>query len=50
MEHVGDISDCDIDGMFATNVMGLIGMTQLLVKRTVIHYLSALLDVNSLHG
>jgi 3-hydroxy acid dehydrogenase/malonic semialdehyde reductase len=32
MEHVGDISESDIEGMFATNVLGLIAMTQLLVK------------------
>ncbi|RDB21064.1 NADP-dependent 3-hydroxy acid dehydrogenase [Hypsizygus marmoreus] len=32
VEHVGDISDEDIQGMFATNVLGLIAMTQLLVK------------------
>jgi 3-hydroxy acid dehydrogenase / malonic semialdehyde reductase len=31
-EHVGDIIDADIEGMFATNVFGLISMTQLLVK------------------
>lgn len=33
VERVGDISDSDIDGMFSTNVLGLIAMTQLLVKR-----------------
>jgi len=32
VEHVGDISESDIEGMFATNVLGLIAMTQLLVK------------------
>jgi len=32
VEHVGDISEADIEGMFATNVFGLIAMTQLLVK------------------
>jgi 3-hydroxy acid dehydrogenase/malonic semialdehyde reductase len=32
VEHVGDIADADIEGMFATNVFGLISMTQLLVK------------------
>jgi len=31
-EHVGDIDESVIDGMFATNVLGLIAMTQLLVK------------------
>jgi len=32
VEHVGDIADADIEGMFATNVLGLVSMTQLLVK------------------
>jgi 3-hydroxy acid dehydrogenase/malonic semialdehyde reductase len=31
-ENVGDIPDGDIEGMFATNVLGLISMTQLLVR------------------
>ncbi|KAG6866900.1 hypothetical protein C0991_003815 [Blastosporella zonata] len=32
VEHVGDIADADIEGMFATNVLGLISVTQLLVR------------------
>ncbi|KAF9451045.1 NAD(P)-binding protein [Macrolepiota fuliginosa MF-IS2] len=32
IEHVGNIKDADIEGMFATNVLGLISMTQLLVR------------------
>ncbi|KAF8188406.1 hypothetical protein BJ912DRAFT_851163 [Pholiota molesta] len=32
LEHVGDINEDDIDAMFATNVIGLIAMTQLLVR------------------
>lgn len=32
VEHVGDIKDSDIEAMFATNVFGLISVTQLLVK------------------
>ncbi|KAF8959068.1 hypothetical protein BDZ97DRAFT_1906318 [Flammula alnicola] len=32
VEHVGDIKDSDIEGMFATNVLGLISITQLLVR------------------
>lgn len=32
MEHVGNIADVDIEGMFATNVLGLISITQLLVR------------------
>ncbi|KAG6850227.1 hypothetical protein H0H93_016074 [Arthromyces matolae] len=34
VEHVGNIADADIEGMFATNVLGLISVTQLLVKST----------------
>jgi len=32
VERIGDIADADIEGMFATNVLGLISMTQLLIK------------------
>ncbi|KAH6918600.1 short-chain dehydrogenase [Coprinopsis sp. MPI-PUGE-AT-0042] len=32
VEHVGSISEDDIQGMFSTNVFGLISLTQLLVK------------------
>jgi len=32
VEQVGDIKDEDMEGMFSTNVLGLIAMTQLLVK------------------
>ncbi|KAF8323211.1 NAD(P)-binding protein [Clavulina sp. PMI_390] len=32
VEKVGDISESDIDAMFATNVFGLMSMTQLLVR------------------
>jgi 3-hydroxy acid dehydrogenase/malonic semialdehyde reductase len=31
-DRVGDIQESDIDTMFATNVLGLISLTQLLVK------------------
>lgn len=34
LDHVGDILDSDVDAMFATNVLGLISVTQLLVKGT----------------
>jgi 3-hydroxy acid dehydrogenase/malonic semialdehyde reductase len=33
LDHVGDIDESVVSGMFATNVIGLIGMTQQLVKR-----------------
>ena len=32
LDHVGDILDSDIDAMFATNVLGLMSVTQLLIK------------------
>lgn len=32
LDHVGDIPDEVVEGMFATNVFGLISMTQLLIK------------------
>jgi len=32
VDRVGDIQDKDIDTMFATNVFGLISLTQLLIK------------------
>lgn len=32
VERVGDISSADIESMFATNVFGLIAITQLVVK------------------
>jgi len=32
VEHVGSINESDIEAMFATNVLGLISITQLLVK------------------
>ncbi|KII88548.1 hypothetical protein PLICRDRAFT_110839 [Plicaturopsis crispa FD-325 SS-3] len=32
VERVGTIADADIEGMFATNVLGLISVTQLLIK------------------
>lgn len=33
VEKIGDIADADIEGMFAVNVLGLISVTQLFVKR-----------------
>jgi len=32
MDHVGSIDESDVEAMFATNVFGLISITQLLVK------------------
>jgi len=32
LDHVGSIDDAVVEGMFATNVLGLISMTQLLVR------------------
>lgn len=33
VDRVGDIAESDIEAMFSTNVLGLIAMSQLLVKR-----------------
>lgn len=33
VEKVGDIAEADIDAMFGTNVLGLIAITQILVRR-----------------
>ncbi|KAG6832400.1 hypothetical protein H0H92_002668 [Tricholoma furcatifolium] len=49
VEHVGDIADADIEGMFATNVLGLISMTQLLVRseqEVIVSNISARLTLN----
>ena len=40
IDRVGDIQDSDIDTMFATNVLGLISLTQLLVKGLSAHLTS----------
>lgn len=40
LEHVGSIADTDIEGMFATNVFGLISITQLLVRGECITHLA----------
>ena len=40
IDRVGDIQDSDIDTMFATNVLGLISLTQLLVKGLPAHLTS----------
>jgi 3-hydroxy acid dehydrogenase/malonic semialdehyde reductase len=34
VDRIGSINESEIDAMFATNVTGLIDMTQLLVKGT----------------
>ena len=34
VERIGDIADADIEAMFATNVFGLISLTQLFVRGT----------------
>ena len=42
-ERVGEISESDIDAMFATNVFGLMSVTQLLVNRLCPSIISSLL-------
>lgn len=39
VERVGDINPSDIEAMFATNVLGLISVTQALIKGESIYYL-----------
>ena len=40
-EHVGSVDESDVEAMFATNVLGLISITQLLVKGWTVCPLSA---------
>jgi Short-chain dehydrogenases of various substrate specificities len=47
-EHVGQIADADIEAMFATNVFGLISMTQLLIKG-MSHLLESHISTNIVH-
>ena len=42
IDRVGDIQDRDIDTMFATNVLGLISLTQLLIKGLPVLYITSL--------
>jgi len=42
LDRVGDIQDSDIDAMFSTNVLGLIFLTQLLIKGLPAAYITSL--------
>ncbi|KAN0133756.1 hypothetical protein V8E53_008480 [Lactarius tabidus] len=49
-DHVGDILDSDIDAMFATNVLGLISVTQLLVKDFKARNTGHVINIGSIAG
>src|SRR6266404_5513824 len=48
-DYVGNILDSDIDVMFTTNVLGLISVTQLLVKGTFYHHLRGKRTTDTTH-
>jgi 3-hydroxy acid dehydrogenase/malonic semialdehyde reductase len=50
LDLVGDILDSDIDAMFATNVLGLISITQLLVKDFKARNTGHVINVGSIAG
>jgi len=50
VEKIGDISDVDIEAMFATNVFGLISMTQLLVKDFKARNSGHIINIGSIAG
>jgi len=50
VEKIGDISEADIDVMFATNVFGLISMTQLLVKDFKARNSGHIINIGSIAG
>ena len=47
VERVGAINEDDIEGMFNLNVLGLISMTQLLIKGPIIDYIELINDLKS---
>jgi len=49
-EHVGDIDESIVDGMFATNVLGLIAMTQLFVKEFKAQKSGHIINIGSIAG
>ncbi|KAF7363427.1 Short-chain dehydrogenase/reductase family protein [Mycena sanguinolenta] len=49
-EHVGDIDESVVDGMFATNVLGLIAMTQLFVKEFKAQKSGHIINIGSIAG
>ncbi|KAF5381006.1 hypothetical protein D9615_003935 [Tricholomella constricta] len=50
LEHVGDIADADIEGMFATNVLGLISVTQALVRKFKARKAGHVINLGSIAG
>jgi 3-hydroxy acid dehydrogenase/malonic semialdehyde reductase len=50
VERVGEISDADIDAMFSTNVMGLISVTQLVIKDFKTRNTGHIINIGSIAG
>jgi len=50
VDRVGDIQDKDIDTMFATNVFGLISLTQLLIKDFKARNAGHVINIGSIAG
>jgi len=50
IDRVGDIQDRDIDTMFATNVLGLISLTQLLIKDFKARNAGHVINIGSIAG
>ncbi|KAH9063455.1 NAD(P)-binding protein [Lactarius vividus] len=50
LDQVGDVLDSDIDAMFATNVFGLISVTQLLIKDFKARNTGHVINVGSIAG
>jgi len=50
VERVGDIADADIESMFATNVLGLISVTQLFVKEMKARKSGHIINLGSVAG
>jgi 3-hydroxy acid dehydrogenase/malonic semialdehyde reductase len=50
IDRVGDIQDKDIDTMFATNVLGLISLTQLLIKDFKARNAGHVINIGSIAG
>lgn len=50
LEHVGSIADADVEDMFATNVLGLVSVTQLFVKEFKARQSGHIINIGSIAG
>ncbi|KAI8998696.1 NAD-P-binding protein [Trametes punicea] len=50
MERVGDIAEADMEAMFSVNVLGLIAMTQLLIKEFKARKTGHIINIGSIAG